>query len=143
MAARVPDPLPSGRIFATGIGAFLVLYVLTALWVVVRSDTQSAASDSDQSPTTSSVPPATSDPPRPPSTSPLVEIEISFDGDSITLTGRVASSDDSRAVLRTVLDHSHVPLIVNQLEVDPAVLHSPDLDVVESELELVIEAGAD
>ncbi len=142
MAARTPDLLPPGRILATGIGAFLVLYVLTAVWVVVRSDTESAASDADQSPTTTSVPPKASEPAPTSSTSPPAEVEISFDGGSITLTGQVGSSDDSEAVVRTVLDHTDVPLIINQLEINPAIVDSADLDRVESELELVMEAGA-
>ena len=121
MAARALNPLLPGRILATGTGAFVALYVLTAAYVVVKTDTQSAAADTPGPAEVTEILDTAQSAELSDSDSAWAHLEATVGVDSVTLSGTVASQLDSRALVAELVDQVDVTLIHNKLEIDPAV----------------------
>lgn len=123
MAVRATTPSPR-RILATGFGAFLALYVLTAAWVVVEYDTQSAAGEPSDPPDSAAPVVASAADGAPDVT---LEVVVDVADRTVTITGVVASVEEARAVARLVHDRTAATVVVNRLDVDPAASGRPDV----------------
>jgi len=114
-------PLTPRRILATGFGALLVLYVLTAAWIVVNSNTESASADTERFA--------------------VADITVALDDESITLTGRAPSEAFAHDLIDSLATRRDITVVINQLEIDESAPRAPietfhtGIDALRGELE--------
>lgn len=116
MATRETTPLAPRRVLATGFGALLVLYALTAAWIVVNSDTESASADTDRF---------------------VVQaVAVEVDDTTVSLTGSVPSTREADSVVDAVASRDDITVVINRLSIDPGVA-SPSLETIGTGLDVL------
>lgn len=100
VTATVDTSAPARRVLATGAAIFLAIYALTAAWIVLA---------------------ATADPP-------VLELELSHDGEGIIVRGAIDSAANRAELLTAVGELTDVAVILSDIEIDPDAKPSEPID---------------